>query len=112
MSSTLLRRLLLTALVVASGCAALQQEADGWYSQPTHKPLPAVYREVDDVGARCGYYAGLATQGCAWRDYSTGLCFIFTAPNPPAWLKAHEEKHCAGYEHAAPRAMPVIAYRR
>lgn len=113
MSSSLLRRALLTALVLLSGCAVLEYEAEGWEARPSHKPLTPYYIVSDDVASACGIYgAGLLTHGCARRDYASGLCIITTGPNPPEWLLVHERRHCAGFNHAAPIAFPFIAYRR
>lgn len=91
-----------------SGCAALQPDPAGWYAEPTHKPLPPVYREKSQEELR--RLCGGGYSGCAWSDYSTGLCWIFTEPNPPAWLRAHEEKHCAGFDHAPWGRQIVVTF--
>lgn len=93
-----------------SGCASL--EGEGWNPVAAHKALPPYYLVSDDVEASCGFYNGLLTHGCARRDYASGLCFITTGPNPPQWLRVHEERHCAGFSHNAPTVIPYIAFRR
>jgi hypothetical protein len=100
-----LRRLLLTAPVLATlilcfGCAA---DPFAWDEQPRHSPLPAYFVEVADVERVCRSYPGFTTHGCAVRDYSRGVCFVYTGPNPQAWLRTHELAHCAGYDHPLPR---------
>lgn len=105
----LTRRLLLAllALLVAvtlsatglSGCDTSNTE--GWKTKPEFPSLPAVLREVsvEGVAATCGSYMHRTTHGCVWRDYSTGLCYVFHGPGLPIWLLQHEITHCAGFEH-------------
>lgn len=112
---TLPRRTLLCLLVFAAGCAVLEQaNSEGWNSAPTHKPLPPYYLVSDDVQGVCArtYPPGFVMNGCFRRDYASALCLITTGQNPPAWLRAHEEKHCAGFDHPAPIAIPFIAFWR
>jgi hypothetical protein len=85
-----------------AGCAV---SPEGWREQPTHAPLPVVFVTADgaqlqavcrglDRRARYAVYFG-----CAERDYANGACVIWTEPNPPAWLVAHERHHCEGFSH-------------
>jgi hypothetical protein len=109
----LLRVLLITLTLIAiaaamglTGCASMG-EPDDWSERPTHESLPAVFVEiaVADLPRTCGNYPGLTLHGCAKRDYVSRVCVIYTGPNPQPWLRTHELTHCAGYDHAAPRAM-------
>ena len=97
------------ALAVASGlalagCGNLGVHAD-WDATPAFPPLDPVYVEVaaSELARVCGDYPGMYLHGCARRDFEMRTCFIYTAPRPPAWLLEHERKHCAGYDHGAPR---------
>lgn len=88
----------LALLLLLTACG----DGEGWEKQPSKSALPAVFREIatDKVSKVCGNYAHMTTHGCVWRDYSTGLCYVYTGPNPPYWLMTHELLHCAGFEHA------------
>lgn len=99
-----LRQLLLVLLVgvtlyVTQGCDG---NNEGWEAKPSHQSLPAVMREVPvaDVARTCGNYHNKVTHGCVWRDYSTGLCYVYHGPGVAPWLLQHEALHCAGYDHA------------
>lgn len=100
----------LLKLVVASltlaGCTGMGVE-DDWDTAPKLPPLEPVYVEVPgpDLARACGNYPGKYLHGCARRDYEMRACFIYTRQNPPQWLLEHERKHCAGYDHGAPRTF-------
>ena len=87
---------------LATGCALVSAE---WNAQATHAPLPAVHVEIAraDLERTCGGSPAMLTYGCAVRDYAANLCIVYTAPEPPGWLLAHEFKHCAGWDHAPER---------
>lgn len=91
---------LLAFSLLAAGCSALPVD-ESWEGTPTHKPLPAVFIEVDSDGiARyCGDRPGTYVHGCARRDYESRACFVFTRAKPQPWLVEHEKKHCAGWDH-------------
>lgn len=76
--------------------------AEGWESKPSQHSLPAIFREVpvDQVAVVCGQYHGKTTHGCAWRNWSEGLCYVYHGPGVKPWLLQHEALHCAGFEHA------------
>lgn len=108
------RRLLLTALVAASlaslaGCAAFDA-AEDWYPIPRHKPLPVHHITVPqgELAETCGWRPafGQYIYGCALRVPEANVCVIYTGPNPAPWQLAHEEKHCAGYDH------PIVGLTR
>ena len=105
----MLRRALLLTLVALSACAALNDDAIGWEATPSHKPLSPVFRELSraDLYSKCG-----TNIACCHRDYTTGLAWIYTEPNPPQWLVDHELKHAAGYDHAPWKHTPYVAFRR
>lgn len=97
-SPTALRRLLLTSLVLAAGCASF--DPHGWEDRPRQSPLPAHFVEVavSELPRVCNN-GHPALQGCAHRLYAEGFCLIYTGPNPQRWLLAHELLHCAGFNH-------------
>lgn len=98
---------------VMQGCAVLAPEnPEGWESFPRWQALPPVYKQVDSLW-RCASPTGYYVLACAWRDWSTGLCWILsrdTEDQLPRWLKEHEEKHCKGYDHAAPG--PIVRFTK
>ena len=106
------RRLLLTALVLATllvtglaaswltGCASL--DGNDWDAYPTHQPLPAYVVRVDNVQAKCGTYPRFTTLACAVRDYKNGICTIYVDRDPTVSMLVHEMYHCAGFSHEEP----------
>lgn len=92
------RRIFLIGLVLMTGCAT---NSEGWLEHRTHDELPARFVEVSasELPAICGAYPGKLLHGCAQRDYLQRTCWIYTAPNPPDWLVAHEVRHCRGWDH-------------
>jgi hypothetical protein len=87
------------AALAASGCAALVQ--DDWHAQANHPALPPRHIEVAsaDLARVCGQPAGMIVYGCAIRVFEPRLCLVYTPPNSPAWVMAHELRHCAGWDH-------------
>jgi hypothetical protein len=86
--------------LVLQGCAgALVQ--DDWHAAPAHAPLQPYHIEIasSDLPRVCGKYPGMMLHGCAQRIADAGVCLIYTAPHPAAWLMEHERKHCAGWDH-------------
>lgn len=103
------RRALLVAGVaivalMTYGCAAPGEFEPqmGWEATPSHKPLPPIYfyTTASTIQAACGNRSTTwVYHGCAIRTPSANECLILVEPNPPQWLREHEEKHCAGYDH-------------
>jgi hypothetical protein len=104
------KRVLCVALVAASlavggflgGCAGIAPD-EGW--RRTHSPLPAklVPMRGAELQLLCRTSDGARHQvyyGCVIRDYNAGHCEMFMEPDPPAWLLAHEMRHCDGWSHA------------
>lgn len=88
------------ALLLALLSACATNDA-GWETKPSHAPLPAYFVDVDGVTLQriCGPRANWTYNGCAFRNYTTGRCTIYTEPNAPQWLATHELAHCAGLDH-------------
>lgn len=106
-----LRRFLLAFLVafcltqLIQACATTGPNgSEGWDSWPRWFALPPVYKQVTagELRAKCHDGPHFRSNACAVRDYSVGLCWIYSAGDMPQWLKDHEEKHCRGYDHAPP----------
>jgi hypothetical protein len=99
--SSLPRRLLLTALVLAAlacvGCAA---DPYGWREKPDHPALPAVFVTVDReaLNASCNLLVA-NLRACARRDFARGVCFVYITSDAQPWLRTHELAHCAGWSH-------------
>lgn len=89
---------LAAAAFTLQGCATLVH--DDWQPQPVHPALAPYHIEISetDLARVCGK-PGLRVYGCAMRVVDARVCFIYTPPQPPAWLMAHEHKHCAGWDH-------------
>ena len=85
---------------------ACAHDVTGWDQHPTYRPMAPVLRElsVADVQKHCGH----DTNGCVWRDTSTGLCYVYHGPKPHQHTIDHEKKHCAGYEHAPVVNLPSV----
>jgi hypothetical protein len=87
--------------ILLSGCA--WADPYSWESTPRHRPLKPLYVVVsrDLVTATCPPMRGWISHACAVRSPADGLCIILvTEPDPPEWIREHEEKHCRGYDHA------------
>jgi len=93
-------------LAVLEGCGHAQVKED-WEHKASMPPLPAVYLVVarSELEGVCGAHPGMYLHGCAKRDYVARVCTIVTGPQPQAWLLDHERKHCAGWDHGAPRTV-------
>jgi hypothetical protein len=83
--------------VLLAGCAT----PDFMYKwERTHEPLPFTWHIVpqEAVQAYCSDYNGYAMACAYWIE--NDHCWIFTASE---WnmrvSKAHEERHCAGWNH-------------
>lgn len=82
-----------------AGCASMGYE---WRQAHPPAPKPWRYVVVPDVDRFCRGLPMASVKperimGCAtWRADG---CTIYTGPNPPAWVLAHEEKHCEGSTH-------------
>lgn len=96
------RRIILACLVLVA-LAAIGCANEGW--RKTHAPIANVrFIEApgDIVQTICRNVAGsqyAIYYGCAERDYLHETCWIYTEPDPPAWLVEHERRHCAGESH-------------
>jgi hypothetical protein len=92
-----MRALLLLALLTA---CAVPNDA-GWETQPSHAPLPAYFIDTDGASLQkiCGPRANFTFHGCAFRNYAAGKCFVYVESGAPEWLAAHENLHCAGFDH-------------
>lgn len=119
-SPTVRRRVLLAVLLAGAalslgGCAALEA-SEGWERAPRHKALPVhyIYVEGKDLAPNCGWprLSNFTLHACSKRVPEADVCLIFTEPNPPQWIKSHEEKHCAGYEHDGQTPGFVLASER
>jgi hypothetical protein len=82
--------------LLLTGCAA---DPYGWYAEPSGPALPVIHVPTaqSELADACRN-AHPQLYGCARR--TSGFCFIYTEPDPPAWLMKHELMHCAGYRHA------------
>lgn len=98
MSPATLRRILISAPVLVTGCAVLTNDP-GWQVERHDTPLPAVFvaSSLERIQQACPKTPN--AYGCAVRDYRVGLCWIYIPADAPVWLRAHELLHCAGYNH-------------
>lgn len=99
-----LRRAFLVALVLAAAAPLISKGAyEEWHPEPTHAPLPPFYYQVSAelLQAICRFSVphGWVAHSCVERSYHEGRCIIYVDHDMPKWLKEHEEKHCAGYDH-------------
>ena len=86
--------LLAVAMLILSGCAA---DPFDWQAKADHQPLPAIFVTV--ARGEPERICGKPAWGCAKRDYSAGICFIYVTDDAQPWLRSHELLHCAGYSH-------------
>jgi hypothetical protein len=112
------RRLLLTCLILAAvvtlpGCAFFSANEQWEDERLSYAPLPPVLKRVpaDKLHSTCGWKPQPLhyLYGCAKRDYTVGLCYIYHSWELTEWQREHEEKHCAGYEH---KIENVIRYTK
>lgn len=82
------------------GCATFDYE---WRQTRPASFKPWLYVTVDDPDATCRHI-GTDTEGRSGRiqacaEWAPSGCLIFISKDAPAWLIAHEERHCAGWTH-------------
>ena len=87
------------AVMVTAGCASYDYL---WLRVRPPAPKPWFYVAVDDPDRACraaGAHAkvGERINGCA--SWTPTHCTIYLPHGAPAWLVAHEERHCNGEEH-------------
>jgi len=92
-----------TCISLGLGACSYLPATEDWEVQPSHPPLPSAFQVVDSNGieSNCGNPPGMYIHGCAQRDYTARTCVVFTRANPAGWLIEHENKHCAGWDHAS-----------
>ena len=92
------------AALALPGCAALVE--DDWQGRATHPALPPYHLVVSDADMEnaCGAHPWAYVFGCALRLPAEHVCLIYTRPKAAAWILAHEQRHCDGWDHAAERA--------
>ena len=90
------------ALLDLSGCAPLSQRVDndgpdaqGYVWQKASAPLAVIVHPDQDVLRRCGYGA----LACAVRNQAARVCHIYLPRDSEPWMKAHELRHCDGWNH-------------
>lgn len=95
-------RLILCACALVASCAT---NIEGWKDAPTHTPLAPLFVTVDGASLQAiciglDRRARYATYfGCVERDYANNVCVVYTEADPPAFIRDHELRHCAGYSH-------------
>lgn len=91
-----------TALLIAvlEGCASI---GDEWTKTRPASIKPWLYVKVAEadfvcrtLGADPRRRLGRINACATWQPVN---CVIYLPENAPAWLIAHEEKHCEGYSH-------------
>lgn len=111
-----MRSLFPLPLIVLAACADITDRSDGnvtWDAYPKHQALPAKWVQCETMPAGC-YRDNFYTHACAVRNYTLGLCFIYS---PDSLWQAqagdikHEMKHCEGYDHNEPIEMPNVSIR-
>ena len=87
-------------LFAVTGCASMDYD---WQHTRPASVKPWLYVEVKDPNRTCNDLAGALAQrdrntiACSqWRPVN---CIIYLTPNAPAWIVAHEERHCEGWIH-------------
>ncbi len=93
---------IMAALMVTAGCASYAGPAYTWRTVRAPAPLPWFYVRVADVHRTCleagaSAQAGERINACA--QWHATHCMIYLPHHAPAWLVAHEERHCNGEEH-------------
>ena len=80
-----------------AGCASFDYE---WQKARPPAPKPwmrVMVAEVDPVCRQAGATFDGRILGCA--VWSRQGCTIYLVPDAPAWVIAHEERHCEGWDH-------------
>ena len=74
-----------------------------WVQTRPASAKPWFYVSVEDVDTTCRLLGSdpqrklSRINGCAtWKPQG---CEIYLPQNSPAWIKEHEERHCAGFTH-------------
>lgn len=91
--------LLVLVAFALDGCASLDY---AWERTRAPSPQPWTYLYPADVDLACrkagsNTAGNLRILGCA-TSTRTG-CTIYLPSHPPAFLVAHKQKHCAGFDH-------------
>ena len=88
----------LLALLILAGCERVEldgPDAQGYKWQKDGPVGAPIYHYGVDVYLNCNFAAH--AQACSiFRD---GECHIYLPQEYPPWMKAHEERHCAGWRH-------------
>lgn len=87
------------AALALPGCTALVE--NDWHERATHPALRPYHLVVSDADMEraCGVHRRGYVFGCALRIPADNLCLIYTRPQPAAWILAHEQWHCDGWDH-------------
>jgi len=90
--------------VALSGCASVPDwkagGSDWTLSSNPIAEIDYVYAEPSVIKLLCESFTateGTNIKACATRTQT--VCRIYLPRNAPDWIKAHEEKHCAGWNH-------------
>ena len=100
----MIRPALLLSALALQGCAALS--GNDWEGRATHAALRPYHIVISDADMEhaCGADRLRYVFGCALRIPAERICLIYTRPQPAAWILAHEQRHCDGWDHLAERA--------
>ena len=92
---------LVLAALALSGCAGIEAgDQSDWNAQASHPPLRSFRVEIEATKLSAACNETRALLGCAVRLTSDRVCIIYTAPKAAAWVLAHEQRHCEGWDHA------------
>ena len=89
-------------LFLLGGCATQSGFDYAWTKQREASARPWFYVKVADPDTVCRMlgastmYLGRINACATWKPQG---CVIYVTANAPAWIIAHEERHCMGWGH-------------
>jgi len=92
-----MKKLLFLVSLLLASCASVFDTQWYWTGAPPRQPV-YVYLTTEQMERTCaGYGTGHVAACAVVKD--ANQCVIFLPFNAPPDIKAHEEKHCQGYDH-------------
>lgn len=100
-----LKRAFLLSLVLYCGSLIASDYYAGYeWVRSARPPLVPQWHAVgsQDVQANCRHGRNAWFNACSVYDLRGGICHVYASQSEmdsPAWLRWHEQLHCAGWDH-------------